>query len=242
MSNVSIADYALLSDCHSAALVSRMGAVDWLCFPRFDAPSVFGRLLDERAGHWCIRPVGEADSRRRYVENTLVLETTFTTANGVAVLIDAMATGQNDRGHQLGAESPHALLRSVRCAEGEVELEMEFAPRFEYGLVYPLLAEVESGIRARGGASYMLLSSPVPIALEESTGQARFRLKAGERLLSVCSIVPPGSSPAKLGISKQSVAASRTRSRLGEAGRSCTRIMKGLGRNSFCRAVAYCKA
>jgi GH15 family glucan-1,4-alpha-glucosidase len=179
MSNVPIADYALLSDCHSAALISRRGAVDWLCFPRFDAPSVFGRLLDENAGHWSIRPVGEVGSRRRYVENTLVLETTFTTATGTAVLLDAMATGQNERGHQLGAESPHALLRSVRCAEGEIELEMEFAPRFEYGLVHPLLAEAEGGIRARGGASYMLLSSPVPIALEESTGRARFRLKAG---------------------------------------------------------------
>jgi GH15 family glucan-1,4-alpha-glucosidase len=180
MSNLPIANYALLSDCHSAALINRSGAVDWLCFPRFDAPSVFGRLLDENAGHWAICPVGKVESSRRYVDNTLILETTFSTANGKAVLLDAMATGQNERGHQLGAESPHALLRSVRCAEGEVELEMEFAPRPEYGLVYPLLSEVEGGIRTHGGACYMLLSSPVPIALEESTGRARFKLRAGQ--------------------------------------------------------------
>ena len=180
MSNLPIAEYGLISDCHSAALVSRLGSIDWLCFPRFDAPSVFGRLLDRRAGHWSICPLGEFEPSRRYIENTLVLETTFTASKGKAVLLDALATGPNERGHQLGAESPHAVLRSVRCTEGDVELEMEFAPRPEYGLVYPLLAEVEGGIRARGGASYMLLCSPVPVALEESTGRARFSLKAGQ--------------------------------------------------------------
>ena len=77
-----IADYALLSDCHSAALVSRSGSVDWLCFPRFDSPAVFGRLLDPAAGHWSIAPVGEYQVTRRYLERTLVLETTFTTATG----------------------------------------------------------------------------------------------------------------------------------------------------------------
>ena len=73
MSNDPIADYALLSDCRSAALVSRTGSVDWLCFPRFDGPSVFARLLDERAGHWSIRPTGAAENRRRYVPQTMAL-------------------------------------------------------------------------------------------------------------------------------------------------------------------------
>src|SRR5262249_32779325 len=69
MSHLPISEYALLSDCKSAALVSKNGSVDWLCFPRFDGPSVFGRLLDERAGHWSIRPTGEADVSRRYVDD-----------------------------------------------------------------------------------------------------------------------------------------------------------------------------
>ena len=77
-----IADYALLSDCCSAALVSAAGSVDWLCFPRFDSPSVFGRLLGPEAGFWSIRPAGAHSSTRRYLGPTLVLETTHTTADG----------------------------------------------------------------------------------------------------------------------------------------------------------------
>ena len=73
MSDVPIAAHALLSDCHGAALVTMAGSVDWLCWPRFDSPSVFGRLLDDVAGHWSIRPVGEYSTSRRYVDCTLVL-------------------------------------------------------------------------------------------------------------------------------------------------------------------------
>src|ERR1700753_4202291 len=79
MSTTPIADYALLSDRHSAALVSRDGSVDWLCFPRFDSPSVFGRLLGDRAGHWSIRPEATTNVSRRYLARTMVLETTFQT-------------------------------------------------------------------------------------------------------------------------------------------------------------------
>src|SRR5262245_43125915 len=78
-----IADYALLSDCHAAALVGRDGSIDWLCFPRFDSPSVFGHVLDEAAGRWCIRTVDTAEITRAYVPETLVLETTYPTASGV---------------------------------------------------------------------------------------------------------------------------------------------------------------
>ena len=80
MDSLPIGEYALLSDCRSAALVSRDGSVDWLCFPRFDGPSVFCRLLDPAGGHFAIRPAGEFQVSRRYVDQTLVLETTFTTA------------------------------------------------------------------------------------------------------------------------------------------------------------------
>ena len=97
-----IAQYALLSDCHSAALVSSGGSIDWLCFPRFDSPAFFARLLDSSAGHWSIRPVGEAQTMREYVGETMVLRTTFTTAAGTIVLRDALAVGPNERGHDLG--------------------------------------------------------------------------------------------------------------------------------------------
>src|SRR5688572_27473239 len=110
-----IANYALISDCHSAALVSSGGSIDWLCFPRFDSSSVFARLLDSSAGHWNIRPAEEATVSRRYVDTTMVLETTFATRNGVIALRDALALGRNERGHDLGAGAPHAVLRTVTC-------------------------------------------------------------------------------------------------------------------------------
>src|SRR5215211_8662887 len=98
MSHQPIAQYALLSDCKSAALVSKDGSVDWLCFPRFDGPSVFGRILDESAGHWSVRPAGDAEVSRRYVDETMLVETTFRTATGTAALVDALAVGRNERG------------------------------------------------------------------------------------------------------------------------------------------------
>src|SRR5437868_5000848 len=143
MSNVPIANYALLSDCRSATLVSRDGSVDWLCFPRFDGPSVFARLLDESAGHWSINTVGATEVSRRYLEGTMVLETTFHTPTGSAVLVDAMAIGRNERGHELGVGSPGMVLRSISCQSGTVEIELEYAPCFEYGLIYPLLKPIQ---------------------------------------------------------------------------------------------------
>ena len=174
MSQLAIADYALLSDCHSAALVSREGSVDWLCFPRFDSPSVFGRILDEQAGHWSIRPTGDAEVTRRYVDDTMVLETTFRTATGTVALRDALAVGRNERGHELGAQAPSALLRQLRGVSGETEIEMIYAPRPEYGLICPLLDSVEGGIYARGGADVLALSSPVPIEVDDFRGVGAF--------------------------------------------------------------------
>ncbi|MGH4022970.1 MAG: trehalase-like domain-containing protein [Pseudonocardiaceae bacterium] len=110
MSTTPIADYALLSDRHCAALVSRTGSVDWLCFPRFDSPAVFTRLLDADAGHFSIRPSGDssADSTvtRRYLDATLVLQTTFETPTGTLVVTDALATGAAEDPHRLGAAAP----------------------------------------------------------------------------------------------------------------------------------------
>ena len=146
MSSLPIADYAFLSDCRSAALVSRSGSLDWLCWPRFDAPSSFARLLDDRAGYWSIKPAGESKATRRYLDHTLVLETTFETESGRAVLVDALAMGADERGHQLGAASPRIVLRRVTCVEGTVEIELEYAPRPEYGLVEPLLVPSKDGV------------------------------------------------------------------------------------------------
>jgi alpha,alpha-trehalase len=180
MDGLPIGDYALLSDCRSAALVSRDGSVDWLCFPRFDGPTIFGRLLDEQAGHFSIRPVGEYRVSRRYLDRTMVLETTFTCPNGVAVLTDAMAVGRSERVHDLGESSPGMLLRRLSCSSGEIEAEVSFAPRPEYGLVYPLLVPVPGGLAARGGAQRLLLSTPVPLTVNGATATARVRLAAGQ--------------------------------------------------------------
>ncbi len=86
MSGLPIGDYALLSDCRSAALVSRRGSVDWLCCPRFDSPAFFARILDERAGHFAIHPAGGFETSRGYVPQTMVLETTFRSGSGTAAL------------------------------------------------------------------------------------------------------------------------------------------------------------
>src|SRR3954466_15868417 len=85
-----IADYGLLADCTSAALVDRSGSIDWLCLPRYDSPAVFSRLLDPAAGHWSITPAADFEVERRYLPGTLVIETTFTTATGVVRLTDAL--------------------------------------------------------------------------------------------------------------------------------------------------------
>ena len=180
MDSLPIGDYALLSDCRSAALVSRDGSVDWLCFPRFDGSSVFCRLLDPAGGRFAIRPAGEFQSNRRYVDQTMVLETTFTTAGGTAVLTDALAVGRNERGHDLGTRSPSMLLRRLACTGGEIEVEVSYAPRPEYGLIHPILVPVPGGLAARGGADRLLLSTPVSFGVDGDTATARVRLSAGQ--------------------------------------------------------------
>jgi alpha,alpha-trehalase len=180
MDSLPIGDYALLSDCRSAALVSRDGSVDWLCFPRFDGPSVFCRLLDPAGGRFAIQPAGEFQASRRYADQTMVLETTFTTPGGTAVLTDALALGPNERGHGLGASSPGMLLRRLACTSGEIEAEVSYAPRPEYGLIHPILVPVPGGLAARGGADRLLLSTSASFSVDGATATARIRLAAGQ--------------------------------------------------------------
>ena len=180
MNSLPIGDYALLSDCRSAALVSRAGSVDWLCFPRFDAPAVFARILDPGAGHFAIRPAGDFEVSRAYVDQTMALETTFQAVTGTAVLTDAMAVGRNDRGHRLGASSPGLLLRHLACTDGELEIEVSYAPRPEYGLIHPILEPLPGGLAARGGAERLLLSAATSFVVDGATATARVHLTAGQ--------------------------------------------------------------
>ncbi len=180
MGAIAIADYALLSDRHSAALVSRDGSIDWLCFPRFDSPSVFGRLLGDEAGHWSITATGATEVTRRYLERTMVLETTFHTPTGTVTLTDAIAVGTGNRGHELGAGAPHLLLRQATCIDGHVDLAIEFVPRTEYGLGRPVLAAVDGGVVASGDSDVLVLSLPVGMTVKGSSGAGEMRLDKGE--------------------------------------------------------------
>ncbi|MBA3728530.1 MAG: glycoside hydrolase family 15 protein [Actinobacteria bacterium] len=180
MTETPIADYALLSDCHSASLLSREGSIDWLCLPRFDSPSVFGRLLDEAAGHWSITASDAIETSRRYVDRTMVLERSIRTETGLATITEAMALALDESDHDLGRGAPGVLLRQVRCDEGEVAFEMEFAPRPEYGLIYPLLAPVPGGVAGHGGAQQFVLSTSFEIQIERAVARLRFSLSADE--------------------------------------------------------------
>jgi len=188
MSSEPIADYALLSDCCSAALVSAAGSVDWLCSPRFDSPSVFGRILGPAAGFWSIRPAGRHSSTRRYLGSTLVLETTHTTAEGRVKVTDALVLGDGRRGHELGADSPGSLLRQVSCTQGSVDVDIDLSPRPGYGLVRPVLSTADGGTVMRAGNVVLSFSTPAAFqptphpatGTAPGTVQARLTLHAGD--------------------------------------------------------------
>jgi GH15 family glucan-1,4-alpha-glucosidase len=150
--------------------------------PHYDSPAVFARILDPNAGHWSIAPVAGCTSERRYLPGTLVIETTFTTATGTVRLIDAMAFAPGQRGHDLGRGAPHEVLRLVEGVSGEVELEMELAPRPEYGLVLPLFRMEGDGGRTFGGPNQIAVSAGVPATIADATMHARFTVRGGERV------------------------------------------------------------
>ncbi|HYX97191.1 MAG TPA: glycoside hydrolase family 15 protein [Geodermatophilus sp.] len=180
MSRTPIADHAFLSDRHSSALIDRAGSVEWLCFPRFDSPSVFARLLDDDAGHWQVRPDGGWRSTRRYAGRSLALETTFTTPGGELVLTDALGLGPDNDGHRLGRDVPHVLVRRLACTAGEVDVLVDYRPRPEYGLVVPLVSRVDGGVTARGGADWLVLTLPGDVGIADGTARAELRLRAGD--------------------------------------------------------------
>jgi alpha,alpha-trehalase len=186
-----IADYGLLADCNSAALVDRDGSIAWLCLPRYDSPAVFAQILDAEGGHWQIKPSGPYRTERRYLPGTLVIETTFATETGSVRLTDAMAFAEGQRDHELGLGVPHLLLRSVQGLVGEVELGLVLAPRPEYGLVKPLFRATETGGRTFGGPNQIVVSAGVKTTIEDSTMSATFTVAAGERLGFALQWAPP---------------------------------------------------
>ncbi len=138
-----IGDHALIADCHSVALVNRRGAIDWCCMPRVDAGSQFGRLLDhERGGHCTLAPAEEVlEVQRRYLPNTLVLETTFRTASGTLALTDLMAMRRGGKHHPR-----NEIVRRARCSSGSVRIRAQICPRFDYAEVLPWVRVRNDGI------------------------------------------------------------------------------------------------
>lgn len=132
-----IQDYVIIGDGRSAALVSSHGSIDWLCWPRFDSASIFAAVLDPLiGGHWSIRPSQASEVARRYIHNTNVLETEFSTASGKVVLTDFMSVAsEEEKKKKLWPE--HELVRQVKCDSGEVELIIDVNPRLNYGRVLP---------------------------------------------------------------------------------------------------------
>ncbi|HET9678338.1 MAG TPA: trehalase-like domain-containing protein, partial [Solirubrobacterales bacterium] len=195
-----IGSYGFLSDCHTAALVSFSGSVEWLCCPRFDSPSAFAALLDRGAGHMWLRPKGvTVPISRRYSPGTLVIETTWVTDTGWAVVKDALTVadwapaGDGEEAHRVGRpetahENDRSLLRTITCIDGEVEMEMECLPRFEYGLEGAKWSGGELGeaVATAGDGTELLLTSDMHLRLED--GAARGSVTLREDQTAFCAL------------------------------------------------------
>ena len=176
-----IASYALIGDCHSTALVSARGSIDWACLRRFDAGGVFCRLLDaDRGGAFELRAEGLTTCHRSYLEDTNVLETIFETAGGRARVLDCFSMREG------GSRRPHQqLLRVVEGMEGQVGFEVVIEPRFDYGAIAPWLRyhspeDVHSAI---GGDDAIVVSANCPLTIERTAARlrGRFVVGAGQR-------------------------------------------------------------
>ncbi len=177
-----IADYALIGDCHTAALVSRDGSIDWCCLPRFDSGSVFGRLLDREAGgSVTVEPQGEMLSmEREYIDNTLVLVTTFHVGGGVLRLTDCMEMRAN-----ADAVDPHRrILRVLEAERGSVDVRVRITPRFDYGELQPWIRhEGRQVYSAVGGDEALVMSGDLDLSEgEDHEIIAEATVRPGERL------------------------------------------------------------
>jgi GH15 family glucan-1,4-alpha-glucosidase len=170
-----IEDYGLIGDCETAALVSKDGSIDWLCWPRFDSGACFAALLgDASNGLWRIAPAdGDVRVIRRYRPNTLILETSFVTADGEVTLIDFLA---------LRARAPH-LVRLVVGRRGSVPMSTELIIRFDYGSSIPWVRRTEDGgLLATSGPDMLVLRTPVELRGEQLTTVGKFTVSAGQTI------------------------------------------------------------
>lgn len=195
-----IGDYGFLSDCQTSCLVARDGSVEWLCVPRPDSPSVFGSLLDRSAGHFRIGPHDRTvPAARRYLPGGIVLETTWQTETGWITVRDALVMGPWYDLHQRSAtqrrtpsdwEAEHILLRTVRCVNGTVELNMSCEPAFDYhrggtrweytGKVY----EEATAVCADAPDEHprLRLTSNMRLGIEGREARARTRMRKGDNV------------------------------------------------------------
>lgn len=200
-----IGDYALLGDCASAALVSRDGAVDWLCVPRFDSPAVFCRLLDwERGGTFRAGPLGAHESVREYVEETNVLTTVHTTARGRMRVTDFFSmAGGGPRAPEWWNLGGSRMLRCIEGLSGEVELDLRFHPTFDFARRAPRLERTSRGAVASAGSRWLALQCPATLEPDDRGGlRGTFQLLAGRRLWLVLE-QGEGRPPATSGMSEQ---------------------------------------
>jgi GH15 family glucan-1,4-alpha-glucosidase len=177
---VPIAEYALIGCTRSAALVSRGGSIDWLCWPRFDSPSIFGRILDAgKGGFFMIRPAIAHTATRRYLEGTNVIETTFTTNAGVAQLIDLMPV-MTEEEKRTRLSPFRQLLRRIELVEGEMPFEVVYSPRPDYARVTPRLEKRGDSIHCSWGARVLNLRSDADFVIGDGTATAHATLRTGE--------------------------------------------------------------
>lgn len=170
-----IENYALIGDTHTAALVGRDGSIDWMCLPHFDSPACFAALLGgKHNGRWKIAPADvDASHRRSYHDNSLVLETEFTTSTGVARITDFMAV-------EMGRT---VLVRRVTGLAGEVGMHMDLTIRFDYGQRVPWVSRNDDGtLLAVSGPHCLALRAPVEMHGEDHSTAADFTIHEGETL------------------------------------------------------------
>jgi GH15 family glucan-1,4-alpha-glucosidase len=177
-----IEDYAMIGDCETAALISRRGSVDWLCWPHFASPACFAALLgSDENGCWSIAPEHPALGKRRYLDHTLILETRFDTPDGVVALVDFMPVRHS---------SSH-LVRIVRGISGSVLMTMTLSLRFDYGRTVPWVTRIENGdLRAIAGPDMVVLRSTETHRGEDLQTVSEFKINAGETATFVLSYGP----------------------------------------------------
>jgi alpha,alpha-trehalase len=202
-----IANYAFLSDCHTGALVAPDGAVDWLCVPRFDSPSVFGSLLDREAGAFRLGPFGiNTPTARIYEPGTNVLETTWHTTNGWVVVRDALTMGPRVGDDTVTPhtrppaddDADHTLVRTAVCLEGTVEMELVCEPVFDYGRTPAEWTLVDSGrttADATGADQTIRLRTDMALGVEGNRVRARHVLRAGDQIFCSLSWADGPASP-----------------------------------------------